>query len=243
MARVSFYSSLLFCLGVISFSAAQEILTECGQTLHANEGRIDWVLESHGINEADPKAIFIASLDFGSVNMIYDLGPPESIATLKSSGYGAVVVFRTKTNLGTGFSLSFTAEKSKEGELLGTDFVFNNATENTTSSLALPVSTFRKMPHSTVIVVTAGAKRLPDPQFSLRVNLTQEFGNAPGFCWSFIRPYLLGDDGLAIGSTFCSGEPVTYRSQTLEIMLFYTDALIDLAKGTVSWYVGDNASP
>ncbi|ODM90890.1 hypothetical protein Ocin01_15793 [Orchesella cincta] len=134
-----------------------EALTECGQTIVADSGIIEYKLnqsydagelcvfvirytqgsgweyldgtfslEADGFSDSDPFAIKILRFYDGYASEVFSLGPTERIVSFY--GNGAVIVFKTRSNTGTGFRLSFSAValSPPSDYLLGKDVVLNS---------------------------------------------------------------------------------------------------------------------
>ncbi|ODM88067.1 hypothetical protein Ocin01_18615 [Orchesella cincta] len=126
-------------------------VTECGQTLLADDGvieyklnqtydagelctfviKIEWfsgatfTLERNGFNPAGQDAVAVFPLHTGSPQTPSYFGP-NSASRLSFPQSTFFVVFRTTTNNGTGFRLSFKHENSASWAIPGPARVFNN---------------------------------------------------------------------------------------------------------------------
>ncbi|CAL8130419.1 unnamed protein product [Orchesella dallaii] len=177
-------------------------ITECGDTIHANSGTIEYKLnenydegemcafiirtdnfphiafrlDSHGIHDSDTNAITIVNFPNSNdkVAEYYHFGPPNSIRTRFINGSAAVVIFKSGSNLGTGFRLSYHASGTPGYPYPGMDFVYNNLTA---SPVSIPFwDNFTSgYPQKNLIVLTAESKIITDPGTYLKLVVWESF--------------------------------------------------------------------
>ncbi|CAL8124385.1 unnamed protein product [Orchesella dallaii] len=169
------------------------VLYQCGDTIAADSGRIDYklsqtydaeelcsfvirvanhssilfTLESHGINETNAINIFTFS-ENGLIDSIH-MGPPNPLTEAYASGALAVVVFRTNRNGGQGFSLSFQGLGSTAYSR-GVEMVLSNITGG-----ELTVPSWPNFSGTTnAIVLTAGDRKVQGGFDVLKLTLSEE---------------------------------------------------------------------
>jgi hypothetical protein len=175
------------------------ILTQCGETVQANNGFIEYkllenysanelcsfiirtetigdltfTLESHGFNAtADPFAITIFTFSGEGLIETTHLGPPNPLSQTYVQGNIAVVVFKTLGNSGTGFRLSFNAIISNTFYgLTGKDLTYSNLTGG---ELTIPFWPEPGRNRANIIVLSADNKKVADVFSNLRLTFLKE---------------------------------------------------------------------
>jgi len=189
----------LLILFVLGNSFAQETVRECGQTINSNQGAIEYKLNQqydanelcvfiirtqnvtgltitlfdHGISEQDPDAITILGFNTEGLVVSTHVGPPEWFPTRSIDATHAVVIFKTNTSLGTGFRMTYIADRFPNETLPAQDVIYNNSTP---TEISLPFETsFTRKYHTSILVVTDGAKLITEPGASLKLTLSESF--------------------------------------------------------------------
>ncbi|ODN01714.1 putative chitinase 3 [Orchesella cincta] len=237
-----------------------DTLTECGQTITASSGTIQYklgqtydtnelctfivrtqnfttttfILELHGISELDPDAIvilpFIDTVLMDAVHM----GPPNNPRTQHVDGYVFVVIFNPKTSLGTGFKLTFKGVPGDHAyNYEGLDFVYNNSSD---SPLTVPFwSEFYGRHQYNIFVLSSEAKLITDPNFQLQLTLSEDF--LPDSCSDKFYIYQFQRQNAEYAGTFCNEEVqrTDYETKGLFIIGFYKFYDSYNATGTLAW--------
>ncbi|ODM93127.1 hypothetical protein Ocin01_13555 [Orchesella cincta] len=234
----------------VSRSYPSNTLTKCGQTVHANNGAIKYKLEKpydadelcafivrfknygnhtfqldvDGISDSDPNAISI--LDFSHS---HHLGPPNVAKTVTVSGWTIIVVFKTQTNSGTGFQLSFKADKTKGAKLDGADTVYNMETP---FSLQLP---FTKEDLYNHYVITSGSKVITHPRKYIRLMASAVFSNIYPYCRNLVRVYTFENYELRFTADLCDDHDSVVLETKEMFIVFYHGSTVP--RGNISGFL------
>ncbi|ODN02017.1 hypothetical protein Ocin01_04675 [Orchesella cincta] len=228
----------------LGVSLAQETATECGQTINSNQGAIEYkwhepyeanelcvfiirtqnvtgitiTLFDHGISDSDPEAITILGFNETGLVVSTHVGPPEWFPTRSIDATHAVVIFKTNTSLGTGFRMTYIADRFPSETLLADDRVFNNATHN---ELTLPLETnYIRQPHTNILVMTDEAKLITDPDTALKLTVWE---NLYG-CGDYLMIYKFDETNEAsFVARLCGGNSNgdVFQTKGIFIVLFY----------------------
>ncbi|CAL8130435.1 unnamed protein product [Orchesella dallaii] len=222
-------------------------LTQCGETIEANSGIIQYKLgqnyeagelctfiirtpqtitthfnlEEHGISESDPEAIKMSTYGPGGIIFVASMGPPKP-AILNIFGSGAIITFRTKTNLGTGFRLSFDTVPFTQVELPGKNVVYTN---ETSASVSLPFpSGYVNELHYNYLVISPGSRYISEPGSNLQLSITPLEGFTTANCSNYLTIHVLELTGSSQWrGNFCNADtsPRVYQTPGIFIVLFH----------------------
>ncbi|ODM88068.1 putative chitinase 3, partial [Orchesella cincta] len=236
-------------------------ITQCGHTIQQDSGFIeyklyqsyeagelcafiirldkytgcDFTLETHGISDTKLDTITIFQVldeqaTFPSVKF-------ETIgSTVNLPGSTFVVVFKTETNLGTGFRLRFESSEKLIEKTPGVPLVFNNHTEN---PLRFPLH-----PNAAAkaewdpIVITSGSKLITETKSSLRLQVYDYFVS-PG-CRSWFSIHSFDGTNTKFEGRVCGlngGKTVlAFNTRGLFIVVFYkNDNTVEKYLGSLEW--------
>ncbi|ODM89478.1 Chondroitin proteoglycan-2 [Orchesella cincta] len=234
-------------------------LFECGQTIVANSGTIeyklyenydagelcvfvvrsrnyssfDFVLERHGISDSDPDAITIMGMDNTYGWGIYDtnrIGPPDPTPFIGVKANEAVVIFKTSTNNGTGFRLNYECRGNPTDYPPGVEVVFNDEED---SPLQVPYQSFNE-PSYNYVVLTSKSRMISEPDSFLRLTVSGNFENT-GECTRFFKIYSFAGGNAVLEGTFCGFDTDQTVYETKGLFVVAYSELNPIATGTLSW--------
>ncbi|CAL8130437.1 unnamed protein product [Orchesella dallaii] len=240
------------------------IVTQCGQTLEADSGTIQYKLgqiydagelcafiirvpnhsyihfqlESHGINNySDPNAITIISYDSNIQKDTIHLGPPNANSDAYALGNIAVVIFKTNGNstLGLGFRVVFEGMGAIVNNVPGLDFVFNNRTN---SPLEVPFwDELNGELSRNFIVLTDNAKLITNPGSFLHLSVGEDFVDGEEACLDYFWIYSFQGDDVNSEALFCDEDRdrTNFETRGLFIIVFRKWPETPSAKGTLMW--------
>ncbi|ODM90963.1 hypothetical protein Ocin01_15719 [Orchesella cincta] len=236
-------------------------LTECGDTITANNGTIQYklnqtydanelcvfmirfesgfvettfTLDSNGFSDSDFDAISIFR-DMAGLGYETNLGLDRQ--TVSFFGYGAIVVFRTNSSLGTGFQLSFTPDLIvSEENFAGNNVLFDDESE---SPLSIPFpSNYIESAIHNYFCITSASKVISEPDTFLKLNVTGFFGDVDNSCNNMIEIHSFLNQ-LKIEKLICGGEDdgVLFEFATRGIFfVFHRQANgLPITTGEITW--------
>ncbi|ODM88065.1 hypothetical protein Ocin01_18616 [Orchesella cincta] len=244
----------------VSKTFAQEelpIITECGQTLLADEGIIEYklnqtydagelctfivkiywyygaefILENHGISDAGEDAIAIIPMS-GYPFAVNYLGPNTG-NTLFFQESVFFVVFKTTTNLGTGFRLRFKHGHQPGWAIPGPALVFNN---DSATPLSFPPKTGLVLATQPV-ALTSGSKIL-EGNATLELTVWENFRSVDD-CTDFFDVHTYNGEKTTYLGRLCGKdeEEKVFQTQGIFMVIYLSnhgDSNLD-PQGTLSW--------